>query len=141
MGSGTTLSWLSRMSTSARRRGLAAIAVVGVLLLGAGTAVGGGAVATDGGEAAPGPLTLTAGPGEDNRVTLGLDGSGGAYEITDTAGIPDPTPPSCIRTGAGSLRCPAAAVASISVDLKDGDDSFEVVGGGIAAGVPLDLAP
>ena len=136
----TTPGWLSRMSTSARRRALAAIAAGGLLVFGAGSAIGGDA-GSAGAVAAPGPLSLTAGPGEDNHVTIGLDESGGVYEITDTAGIPDPTPAICIRTGAGSLRCPASAVASISVDLKDGDDSFDVVGGGIAADVPLEVAP
>jgi hypothetical protein len=114
-----------------------ALAVGVALTIGAAQALGGSDDPS--GAGAPGPLSLTAGPGEDNHVTVGLVGD--SYAITDTAGIPDPPPSTCVRDSATALRCPADEVASISVVLGDGDDSFDVVGGGIPDGVPLRVSP
>jgi hypothetical protein len=127
---------MSRHILHTRIRLLGALAVGVVLILGAADALGGSADTS--GQAA-GPLSLTAGAGEDNHVTLGL--VGGDLVITDTAGIPDPVPTTCVRDNASSLRCPPDQVASISVELGDGNDSFDVVGGGIPAGVPLRVSP
>jgi len=126
----------SGMRLRVKPRRLLAVAAGVVLILGAADAVGGSA---DRSGPAAGPLSLTAGAGEDNHVTLGL--VGGALAITDTAGIPDPVPTTCVRDSASALRCPADEVASISVELGDGDDSFHVVGGGVPEGVPLRVSP
>ena len=112
---------------SRTRLKLLGLAVVAVLLtLGTGVAPGG-----SGERAFPGvaPLSLVAGPGEANHVTVGLVGS--EYEITDTAGVPSVSS-TCRRISATAAACPAGLVSIIVVDLKDGDDSFRVVGGGIA---------
>lgn len=110
---------------------LLGLAVAAVLLtLGTGSAPGGG---SDGPGTAP--LSLIAGPGEDNHVTVGLIGS--EYQITDTAGIPYVSP-ACRRISSTAAACPALLVGSIAVELKDGNDSFEVVGGGIAVPYSVD---
>jgi hypothetical protein len=127
---------MSRHILHTRLRLLGALAVGVVLILGAADALGGSG---DSSGPAPGPLSLTAGAGEDNHVTLGL--VGGDLAITDTAGIPDPVPITCVRDSARTLRCPPDQVASISVELGDGNDSFHVVGGGVPAGVPLRVSP
>jgi hypothetical protein len=116
---------------------LAGAAIAAFLILGPTSAPGGNAGA--GSSAAQGgPLELYAGPGEDNHVTVGLDGAGGQYRITDTAGIPSVSP-DCTRLSASAASCPASLVTSIEVNLADGSDSFQVVGAGV--GVPLHVSP
>ena len=110
---------------------LGLVVAAALLTLGTGVAPGG-----SGERAFPGaaPLSLVAGPGEDNHVTVGLIGS--EYRITDTAGIPSVSA-SCRRISGTAAGCPAGFVSSIVVRLGDGRDSFSVVGGGIA--VPYDV--
>jgi hypothetical protein len=111
------------MNSRLRVKLLGLAVTVALLTIGAGVAPGGS------GFPGAAPLSLVAGPGENNHVTVGLVGS--EYRITDTAGVPSVSP-SCRRISATAAACPAGLVSSIVVDLKDGDDRFAAVGGGIA---------
>ena len=116
---------------------LAGIVVGAALLFGPGSAPGGNVDSQHSTTVQGGPLSLYAGPGEDNHVTVGLDGSGALYAITDSAGIPSVSA-NCTRISSNAAQCPASLVTSIEVDLGDGSDSFRVVGGGV--GVPLNVS-
>ncbi len=116
---------------------LAGVVVGAALLFGPGSAPGGNVDQQHSVTVQGGPLSLYAGPGEDNHVTVGLDASGSQYAITDSAGIPSVSD-NCTRISGTAAQCPAPLVTSIVVDLADGSDSFRVVGNGV--GVPLSVS-
>jgi hypothetical protein len=117
------------MNPRLRAKLLGLAVCVALLTIGTGVAPGGS------GFPGAAPLSLVAGPGENNHVTVGLVGS--EYQITDTAGVPSVSP-SCRRISATAAACPAGLVSSIVVDLGDGRDSFQVTGGGIAVPYTVD---
>lgn len=94
-------------------------------------------------------ITIKGKSGETNNVTIGIaQDFPNDYRITDTAEIKDPLPPGCVRESPNSIRCPRSGgivdptlgpldVASFTVILADGNDTFRPGDGGIPEDIEL----
>lgn len=79
-----------------------------------------------------GRITITAAPGENNKMTF--NEGDGSYQITEE-GNPIEAGPGCNKApGAQRVGCPATGTTLLQADLGDGDDSLTV-----SAGLPSEI--
>src|SRR3954453_317289 len=98
----------------------ATLLAVAVLALQAPTAFG-GSVSVD-----AGTLTVTAAPGETNRTNVAFADDRNEYIVSDSILVSAGA--RCTQSGRGTT-CPGTGIASVLIDLSDGDDQGDSAGG------------
>ena len=121
----------------ARRRFLIILSLGCVAAAGFGSSAHAASTVTLAATPAGGELKVSGDSGA-NDVAAGVDpGNAADYRISDSSGISDPLPPGCVRVSATAIRCPAAGVTRIKIELGDGDDQFKVSSGSIPEATDL----
>jgi Ca2+-binding RTX toxin-like protein len=116
-----------------KKAGVAALAGLGAILLGAPSALA-STVNVTGGDTV---RVLETG-NEANQIAVAYDGGSDLYRVTDAASALTPSG-TCVMVNAHSATCPGAGIGSISVATGDRDDSIALDAATIPAKITEDL--